>query len=133
MPDENFATYVQGEKERLSREREDALNRKRQADEAIAKIDREFRAINAYETAKRGDTSTRGTRTRRASSGRRGGKREEIIGLINENPAGLTRGDILERMGLKGNKSGEMSVSNALTALSKASKLARREGKYVLA
>jgi hypothetical protein len=40
--------------------------------------------------------------------------------VIKGNPSGLTRGEILDRMGLKGDKSGEMSVSNALTALSAA-------------
>ena len=53
--------------------------------------------------------------------------------VIKDNPSGLTRGQILERMGLKGNKSGEMSVSNALTALTKASQVARRDGRYVAA
>jgi len=45
---------------------------------------------------------------------------------------GLTRGEILEKMGLKGNKSGEMSVSNALTALTKSNQVQRNEErKYV--
>ena len=44
---------------------------------------------------------------------------------------GVTRGEILEKMGLKGNKSGEMSVSNALTALTKNKQVARRDRKYV--
>ena len=43
---------------------------------------------------------------------------------------GLSRGEILERMGLKGNKSGEMSVSNALTALTKGNQVRRDGGKY---
>jgi len=43
---------------------------------------------------------------------------------------GLTRGEILEKMGLKGNKTGEMSVSNALTALTKANQVRRDGGKY---
>jgi hypothetical protein len=51
--------------------------------------------------------------------------------VIKDNPSGLTRGEILERMGLKGDKPGEMSVSNALTALTKSSQIARRDGKYV--
>ena len=38
---------------------------------------------------------------------------------------GLTRGEILERMGMKGDKSGEMSVSNAVTALTKANQVIR--------
>jgi hypothetical protein len=40
--------------------------------------------------------------------------------------AGLSRGEIRERMGLKGNKSGEMSVSDALTALTKAGRFTGR-------
>ena len=33
-------------------------------------------------------------------------------------------------MGLKGDKAGEMSVSNALTALTKSNQVSRHEGKY---
>jgi hypothetical protein len=36
-------------------------------------------------------------------------------------------------MGLKGNKAGEMSVSNALTALTKANQVTRRDRKYAAA
>jgi hypothetical protein len=36
-------------------------------------------------------------------------------------------------MGLKGNKSGEMSVSNAVTALTKANQVTRRNGRYAAA
>ena len=43
---------------------------------------------------------------------------------------GLSRGEILERMGLKGDKAGEMSVSNALTALAKRNQIRREGGKY---
>jgi hypothetical protein len=43
---------------------------------------------------------------------------------------GLSRGEILEHMGLKGDKSGEMSVSNALTALAKSNQVHREGGKY---
>jgi hypothetical protein len=35
-------------------------------------------------------------------------------------------------MGLKGNKSAEKSVSNALTALTKSNQVFRRDGKYVI-
>jgi len=133
VAEENFENFVQQERDRLSKAREEAINHKRQADEEIARIDREFRAIEAYQAAKRGESSGRAARTRRAPSGRRVGRRDEIVGLIGENPAGMTRGEIIERMGLKGDKSGEMSVSNALSALSKANKIARREGKYVSA
>ena len=52
--------------------------------------------------------------------------------VIEENPSGLSRGEILERIGLKGNKSAQKSVSNALTALTKNSQVFRRDGKYVI-
>jgi hypothetical protein len=35
-------------------------------------------------------------------------------------------------MGLKGNKSAQKSVSNALTALTKSNRVSRRDGKYVI-
>jgi hypothetical protein len=53
--------------------------------------------------------------------------------VIKDNPSGLTRGEILDRMGLKGDKAGEMSVSNALTALTKANQVVRHDGRYVVA
>jgi len=66
-----------------------------------------------------------------SSGGRRGSKREELMQVIRDGH-GLTRGEILERMGLKGNKAGEMSVSNALTALTKSNQV-RRDGRKYLA
>jgi len=61
---------------------------------------------------------------------RRGRRRDSLLALIRENAGGLMRGEILEEMGLKGNKTGEMSISNALTALTKSNQVSRRDGKY---
>jgi len=69
------------------------------------------------------------TSTRRIAGTRSGSKRDELLKVIREG-GGLTRGEILEKMGLKGNKSGEMSVSNALTGLTKGNQVVRRDGKY---
>ena len=52
--------------------------------------------------------------------------------MLRQRPDGLTRGELLILMGVKGNKSGEQSVSNALSALTKHDQLGRREGKYVV-
>jgi hypothetical protein len=78
-------------------------------------------------------SAPRGTATRRASGARKSSKRDGIMEVIKANPAGLTRGELLEKMGLRGDKSGEMSVSNALTALTKGNQVARKEGKYIAA
>ena len=98
-------------------------------------IDREAEAINAYEAAKsgKGVLSGRSAGSRRGAGGGRGSKREALMQIIKDNPSGLTRGEILDRVGLKGNKSGEMSVSNALTALTKANQVTRRDGRYAAA
>src|SRR4051794_16012279 len=47
---------------------------------------------------------------------RRGSRREELLNLIRDSN-GLSRAEILQRMGLEGDKTGEMSVSEALSDL----------------
>ena len=131
---EQFSEFIQQERERLNREREDVLRQHQELENRLAEIDRELEAIEAYEAAKTGKTST--TSRRQGPSGRtrsqapRGSRREALLQTIRDNPNGLERGEILERMGLKGDKAGEMSVSNALTALTKTNQVSRHEGRY---
>jgi predicted NodU family carbamoyl transferase len=131
MADERFSDVMQQERERLNREREAVFVEQQALQEKLAEINREMTAIDAYESAKSGkqqrQTTTRTYRVPRQA--RSGSRREALLQVIREG-GGLSRGEILERMGLKGDKSGEMSVSNALTALTKSNQLARREGKY---
>jgi hypothetical protein len=119
------------DKERLNSERAAIRGQQRELEKKLAEIDREYAAIDAYETAKSGKSSARKTGARSAPRARNGSRREAILAVVAENPDGLTRGELLEKMGLKGNKSGEMSVSNALTALAKGKKVARKGNKYV--
>ncbi len=132
MP-ETFETFIASERERLANERTTLLAQQTELAAKLAAITREFEAIDAYEAAKKGKAApARASGNRRAPS-RRGSKRDGILQAIKDSTGGLTRGEILEKMGLKGNKSGEMSVSNALTALTKGNQVARRDGKYVTA
>ncbi len=136
MAEENFAAFIQQERERLNSQREAVFTQQQELETRLHAINRELTAIEAYESAKSGKQAapTRQARQARApSQGRRGSKRGALLQLIQQNPAGLTRREILEKMGLKGDKSGEMSVSNALTALTKASQISRRDGKYATA
>jgi hypothetical protein len=120
------------ERQRLQQEREAVFSQQRELENKLAAIDREMAAIEAYETAKTGKqtSSARQARGGGRTRARRGSKREQLLQLIRQHPDGLARKDILERMGLKGDKSGEMSVSNALTALTKTNQVSRYEGKY---
>jgi len=132
MPDETFEMFVQRERARLHGEREAIFTQQHELEEKLAGINRELSAIDAYEAAKSGKSTTaRSTGTRRTST-RRGSRRDAVLRVVKEGH-GLSRGEILEKMGLNGNKSDEMSVSNALTALTKSNQVRREGGKYLSA
>ena len=134
MADENFATFMQRERDRLNAERDAVFTQQQELQTKLGEINREMAAIDAYESAKSGKGTTqrqvRAPRATGARRGRSGSRRDGILLAIKEAATGLSRGELLEKLGLKGDKSGEMSVSNALTALTKGNQVARREGKY---
>jgi len=147
MDEIRFADVMQRERERLNSEREQILSQQKDLENKLTDINRELAAIDAYEAAKTGKaaTSARQPRGPRKSEtpieqlsaqprarAQAGTRREALLKVIGENPNGLSRGEILERMGLKGNKLAQKSVSNALTALTKNNQVSRREGKYVI-
>jgi hypothetical protein len=130
MSGEQFSGFMTRERERLQAEREQIFNQQEELQRKLDAISREFAAIEAYESAKTGKAARGGSGSGgRQRRGRRGSRRESLIQLIREGN-GMNRGEILERMGLKGDKSGEMSVSNALTALTKRNQVRREGGKY---
>lgn len=137
----HFQDYIKNERKRLNTERRALAVQQREVEKKLAGIDRELAAIGAYETAKVGKAAKpaapaprKARAARKAPTrARRGSRREPILKLLGENPIGLSRGELLEKMGLKGDKSGEMSVSNALTALTKSNQVRRDGGKYLAA
>ncbi|MEP2085049.1 MAG: hypothetical protein ABJP87_04505 [Bauldia litoralis] len=120
--------FMEKERKRLNKAREDVLAKRAKFDEEIATIDKELSAIDAYDMAKQGKLPT--TRTRAAPPGtRRTGIRDDIYNQVKAKPA--TRADLLDTNGAKGNKSDEQAISNALSALKKAGKLKQTDdGKY---
>jgi hypothetical protein len=126
-----FSDHMQRERDRLQAEREAVFTQQQELENKLGEINRELAAIDAYESAKSGKAPARQgpSSGRRPRQARRGSRREDLLNVIRQGN-GLSRGEILERMGLKGNKSGEMSVSNALTALAKGNQVRRDSGKY---
>ena len=124
----NFPEFISRERDRLRAEREQIFSQQKELQRRLEAVNREFDAIGAYETAKTGKAA-RQAPARRQPRVRRGSRREALLEIIRQSD-GLSRGEILERMGLKGDKSGEMSVSNALTALTKSNQVRREDGKY---
>ena len=132
MADETFEMFVQRERARLHGEREAIFTQQQELQSKLADLNRQLSAIDAYEAARTGKAvRARSAGARGGRRPRRGSRREELLKVIKAG-GGLTRAEILEKMGLRGDKTGEMSVSNALTALSKSNQV-RRDGRKYLA
>lgn len=121
--------FITKQREALLQQREVIFNQQQELQRQLDEVNEMLRKFDAFEDKA---IPVRGTRARRSPGTRRGSKRDELLKVIRGGD-GLTRGEILEKMGLKGNKSGEMSVSNALTALTKANQVRRDGGKYLAA
>jgi len=120
-----FESLIPKERERLHSERKALVADLETIQKKISAIDLELKAIEAYEQAKAGVP-------RRAGRARKGSKRTEILGLISKSAEGLSRGELIDRIGVKGNKPGEQSISNALSALKRAGSIDSLEsGKYL--
>src|SRR5688500_1273225 len=103
MADERFSDVMQQERDRLNRERDEIFNQQRELENKLTGINREFAAIEAYEAAKSGKVQRQQSRASGARrTGRRGSKREGILQAIKEAASGLSRGELLEKLGLKG-------------------------------
>lgn len=67
--------------------------------------------------------------TEKTSTKRRTGVRQQVLAAIKTSP-GITRATLLEQLGVKGDKSGENSVSNALSNLKKSGEITGEGGQY---
>ena len=124
----DFQVAVEKERDRLTKQREDALARRAKIDDEIKAIDRELAAISAYET-----TKSRGSaKSKAVIRAARGTVQISVLEVIKRVPQGISRGDIIATMSAHGNKPSEQSISNALSALKKASKIASQDGQYVV-
>ena len=117
--------FIAKQRESLLTQRRELLAQQQIIQAQIDELDVMLTKFDVFE----GKQARRGG-TRRTGGGRRSSRREELLKLIGGSK-GLSRGEILEKMGLKGNKAGEMSVSNALTAMTKAGQVRRDGGKYL--
>lgn len=127
---DSFEQIIEKERARLGKLREELNAQQEKIFTQLADIDRELDAINAYERAKTGKPA-RQPKAAKNTRAPRGAKREELLSLIEDNP-NLTRGEIIEKLGIKGDKAQEQSISNALATLKKAGTIVARDGKYAI-
>lgn len=124
---ETFEKFITRERKRLAKARAAVVSRRSVVDAELATIEKELSAIEAYVSAKRGRVGRpRGSKSRRAP---RGSRQQGVLALIAKRGP-LGRGDIIEALGAKGDKSSEQSISNALHALKKSKKVTAKDGKY---
>lgn len=128
---EKFEDMIARERARLAQLRDDLMAQQENIFTQLAEIDRELDAISAYERAKTGKPA-REPKAAKASRAPRGAKREALLSLIEEQP-NLTRGQIIEKLGIKGDKAGEQSISNALASMKKAGTVIATDGRYAMA
>ena len=149
----DFRTQVAEEKKRLSQQRRDVQKRMSALESELGalgaemkNIDGEMAAIEAYETAQGSAPALKRRQPRKAAAGaktgsgtkkatrrrRRVSRRGEILAAIASfGSAGAGRADIIQTLNVKGDKSAEQSVSNALAALKKSGDVAHEDGKYI--
>lgn len=96
-------------------------------------IEREIAGLNAYEAAKAGK-ATKPKAKPKTHKGQRaprqGSKRADTLAFVQRNGPS-SRSEIINAIGIKGNRSSEMAISNVCTALIKNGELVRHNGKYV--
>ena len=123
------------QRERLTKTRDDLQGKLAELQAQLVEIDRQFAAVLAYEQTLAGKLPALALSKRRPPAKRagRGQKQTEVLRVIEQQPNGMTRGELIDAIGVKGSKSGAQSVSNALTALKKAGKIASTDGKWQVA
>lgn len=122
----SFKEYIAEQRKWLFIDRDILLEQRQEIDDKLAEIECEFAAIDAYEAAKIGETQKPGlTRVRRGS------RREDMLTLLSHRSP-LTRSDILEYLGAKGDRARENSVSNILSRMKKDGEVIHEDGQYYL-
>lgn len=116
----DFAEAMKAERTRLTAEKQTLAGQIDDLKADMAGLDKELKAIDAYERAKSGTTTAK----------RRSGIRQDVLEVIKKVPNGISRGDIIATMDAHGDKAKTQSVSNALQALKKAGTVSSDDGVY---
>lgn len=132
MP-QTFETFIEQERERLNKAREDALAARKEADDKLSAITTELEAIAAYEATKKGKKPRQTTLPldgHKQRKPRETGKRIEVLNLVQTFPDGATSSELQDRLGIKGDKRAVTSLTNALSALKRDGKISLENGTY---
>src|SRR5450755_4031793 len=105
---EGMSTVVAAERERLNKERGAIETKMGELQSLLGEVDHKLAALDAYETALNGKLPA-GMIPRRLQGGKRarhGEKQAQMLRLVEAATEGATRGELSEKLGVKGNKAG---------------------------
>src|SRR4051794_19641208 len=128
-----FARLVAAERKRLQKLRDKVHARKTQIDRELADIERDLQAMGGFVSSSRQAGRRAAGGTSSGGGGRRAGRgqrRQQVLDAIKSAAHGATRRDIIEKMGAKGDRALEQSISNVLAALFKSKAVNRENGRY---
>lgn len=114
---------IADEKNRLIKQKQKIADQVKELELELKSIDVEIKAIEAYQAAKGGHKTALRAKRHRTS------RRQQIVDIIASN-GGIGRAAIITTLGVKGNKSAEQSVSNALSAMKKSGAVKHTNGLY---
>ena len=121
----------------LERQKQDLLNaEKKKQLEAINRSIAALAEIGVFYRLVEEDKPTKAAPTKPAQPkkrSRRKGIRSDVLAHIANAKNGMNRAQLIIALGLKGDKQGEVSVSNALAALKRAGQITSKEGTYLAA
>src|SRR5258708_36176672 len=122
---DDMTTVATAERERLTKERGNIETKIDELQSQLSEIDHKLVAIEAYEKALNGKVPATAMPGRRqgAKKAGRGEKQAQVLKLVEAAAEGAVRGELIAKLGVKGDKAGEQSVSNALNALKTSGKI----------
>jgi hypothetical protein len=125
---ENPTTYVERERERLIATRGELVQERTritaEIDMQLSDVERQLNAIEAYEAALAGPRHNKA----QPKGNRRRAMREVVLKALQATPIGLKKREVSAAVGVDGDASGEMAVSNALNALKRDGRVQRDAG-----
>jgi DNA replicative helicase MCM subunit Mcm2 (Cdc46/Mcm family) len=123
---------MEEERARLTAKLSDIAQRRVALDQEEASVNVDLAALTAYFDTKMGKVMTRAGKTVKARGPRKAGIRDQVLSTITVE--GVSKQDILTKMGATDDKSMQQAISNALVALKKDNKVISGErGQYKLA
>lgn len=118
----DFREVIETERKRLREQLETIQDDIKRLTAESENVKRELSALDAYDKAKHGIIAKRAPRST--------SMRAQVVALLQSNP--MKRGDIIDALGVKGDKGKEQSVSNTLATMKKSGAVTLTDGVYSL-